>query len=150
MVVFIYVISSNELLVKTVSEFLMDLDCLLQNVSISCLYVFQKSTNICVFCKYYYFSLRKHWPTSSSRSNFKLTLSVINIGAALQSGLCFTVLLLLKSLLLECNNVFLRNARLSRREHPYEVDWPVYRTILYEKNLFSRRTVRMWNSLRVD
>ena len=26
------------------------------------LYDFQKSANICAFCKYYYFSLRKHWP----------------------------------------------------------------------------------------
>ena len=25
------------------------------------------------FCKYYFFSLRKHWPTSGLRSNLKLT-----------------------------------------------------------------------------
>ena len=59
-----YVVSSNELLFQVFSEFLMDLDCLSQDVSISRLQNFQKSANICVFCKYYYFSLCKHWPSS--------------------------------------------------------------------------------------
>ena len=48
-------------------EFLMDFDCLSQNMSISRLH-----DNISVFYKYYYFSSRKHWPTSGGRSNLKL------------------------------------------------------------------------------
>ena len=39
---------------------------------------FQKSANICVFCKYYYLSLRKHWPNSGGRLNMKLTHFLIN------------------------------------------------------------------------
>ena len=27
----------------------------------------------CIFCKYYYFALGKHWPTSGSSPNLKLT-----------------------------------------------------------------------------
>ena len=42
-------ILSNELLVQTFSEFLMDLNCVSQNVSISRLHDNQKSGNICVF-----------------------------------------------------------------------------------------------------
>ena len=50
---------------------MMDFDCFSQNVSILCLRKCQKSSNICVFCKYYYFSLRKHYPNSSYNCNAK-------------------------------------------------------------------------------
>ena len=51
---FVYVMLSNELLVKKFSKVLMDLDCLSARSRLT----------FCVFCKYYYFSLRKYWPTS--------------------------------------------------------------------------------------
>ena len=69
---FIYVILSNKLLIQKFSKVLMDLDCLSQNLSISCLHHYQKSANICVFCKFYYFSFHKHCPTSGGCSNVKL------------------------------------------------------------------------------
>ena len=61
-----------------IPKILMDLDCLSQNVSISSLRNNQKSGNTCVFCKYYYFSLRKLWSTSGGRSKLKLTHFPIN------------------------------------------------------------------------
>ena len=48
------------------------------------------------------------------------------------------------------NDVFLRNTRLSKRTHPFAVDWPVHPTIPYGQNSFSKQTIRMWNSLRVE
>ena len=56
----------------------MDLDCLWENVSISRLHDFQKLANICIFCKYYYFSLSKHWPIFGGRPNEKLIHFPIN------------------------------------------------------------------------
>ena len=75
---FIYVRLSNELSVQKFSKVLMDLDYLSQNVSISSLHNNQKSGNICIFRKYYYFSSRKYWPTFGGRSNLKLTHSPLN------------------------------------------------------------------------
>ena len=51
----------------------MDLGCLQQIVSISRLIDHQESGNICVLCKYYYFSLRKYCSNFVGRSNAKLT-----------------------------------------------------------------------------
>ena len=58
----------NELSVQFL-KVLMYLDCLSQSVSISRLHVFYK---------YYYFSLRKRWPTIGGCSNLKLTHFSIN------------------------------------------------------------------------
>ena len=74
---FTYVISSNELLFLTFSEFLMDLNCSSQNVSILRRHVFQKSANIIAFA-YFIISLRKRWPTSGGRSNVILIHFLIN------------------------------------------------------------------------
>ena len=54
------------------SKVCMEFDCLSEYVSIPHLYDNQKSNNICVFCKYYYFTLSKHCATSGARSNLKL------------------------------------------------------------------------------
>ena len=48
------------------------------DVSISHLHDSQQSGNICIFCKYYYFTLRKHCTTSGGRSDLKLTRFPIN------------------------------------------------------------------------
>ena len=61
---FIYVNLSSQLSVQNFSKVLMDLDCLSRNVPISRFRNCQKSDNICVFCKYYHFSLCKYWPPS--------------------------------------------------------------------------------------
>ena len=57
----------------------MYLDCLSQNVLIL-RGSFARSRLIFVFFAnmYYYFSLRKHWPTTGGRSNMKLTEFAIN------------------------------------------------------------------------
>ena len=60
---------SNEFSVQKFSKVLMDLDCLSQNVLISRLHEYQKSSNICGFCKYYYFRLCKHWLTTGETWN---------------------------------------------------------------------------------
>ena len=71
------IILSNELLFQiqnSNSEFLIYLDCLSLNVSISCLYDYQKSTNICLFA-----TIIISLPTSGGRSNVKLThFAIIN------------------------------------------------------------------------
>ena len=60
---------------KNFQKFSWILILLSQNVSNSRFHDYQKSTNICVFCKYYYhFSLRKHCSTSGGGfSNTRLT-----------------------------------------------------------------------------
>ena len=54
-------------------KFLMHLECLFQNNFNFTFPRQPQSANICAFCKYYYFSLRKHFQTSGGRSNLKLT-----------------------------------------------------------------------------
>lgn len=43
-----------------------------------------------------------------------------------------------------CSNFFLS------RTHPFVVNWPVYRTTHYQKNLFFCHTIRKWNKLSAE
>ena len=101
----IYVSLSNELLVqKYIQKKIknqIDLDNLSQNVSISSLHNDQKSGNICIFCKYYYFSLRKYWTTFGGRSSLKLAYFPINNQNTLKILKMFAVKVHLKKCIYE-------------------------------------------------
>ena len=86
----------------------MDLDYLSQKVSISRLHYRQMSANIC-FCKYYYFSLHKHWLTYGIRSNLKLTHFPTNDQDPSKILEIFILKVYLKIYIYENYNLFLKN-----------------------------------------
>ena len=69
---------SNERLAQTLSKFLMDPNCLSENVPIAALRDNQKLANVCAKRNNYICKKHKYYPTSGCCANVKLAHIVIN------------------------------------------------------------------------